>query len=94
MRVRGSGPVVAASGEGLMMPSPGRPRQGFFVIGQTKPNDGDEQTTHFRFGQRDQINGAFFSCVSDEATRITDSNASASIDKVTWRYQPCQLRTS
>ena len=52
--------VVAATGDGLMMTTPGRPGAGAVLVAGARPDDGDQQTADFRFGQRDQISFAFF----------------------------------
>ena len=46
---------MAPSCDGLVTSSPGGPRQCLFGVGQARPDDGPEETSHFRTGEGNQL---------------------------------------
>ena len=87
---------VAGFGDGLMEPAPERPSE----------NEVDAEAGAQLEAGDEAADLGHAECNWDECarspapfwparlTRIAARKASASIDRVTWRYQPCQLRTS
>ena len=94
-----SGAVMAMLGGRLVASSPSRPRQRTLGIVEAWPHDRDQQTTHFWLGERDHRPRprkpiAPFFVASKASARTAARNERASIDSVTWRYQPVHERTS
>src|SRR3954466_3959221 len=88
---------VAGFGDGLMEPAPGRPSENE-VDADAQLEAGDEAADlgHAEGNECARSLAPFWPA---RLTRIAARKASASIDRVTWRYQPCQyqpcqLRTS
>jgi hypothetical protein len=92
----GSSLVVASFGDGLMDAAPEGPLQDVIEAkadGQLEPSDEPADLRHTESNWKKFVrSGAPFSALT--LTHITARKASASIDKVMCRYQPCQLRTS
>src|SRR3954464_1569609 len=83
---------VAGFGDGLMEPAPERPSENE-VDADAQLEAGDEAADlgHAEGNECARSLAPFWPA---RLTRIAARKASASIDRVTWRYQPCQLRTS
>ena len=90
--------VVAVAGGGLVAATPGGPVQnpGRFVW--RGGEDGEEEAANFRNAQRDRAVALFCVAAAFSAAaasvRVAARKAIASIERVMWRCQPCQERTS
>src|SRR4051812_33321546 len=88
---------VAGFGDGLMEPAPERPSENEIdADAQLEAGDEAADLGHAEGNECARSLAPFWPA---RLTRIAARKASASIDRVTWRYQPCQyqpcqLRTS
>src|SRR4051812_41625399 len=87
---------VAGFGDGLMEPAPERPSENEVEAeagAQLEAGDEAADLGHAK-GNWGECTGSSAPFWEASSTRIAARKASASIDRVMCRYQPCQLRTS
>src|SRR3954447_6416740 len=83
---------VAGFGDGLMDPTPERPCENEVEAGAHL--EAADEATDLGHAEGNECAGSSAPFWEARLTRIAARKASASIDRVMCRYQPCQLRTS
>ena len=85
---------VAGFGDGLMDPTPERPCENEVDAEAGAHLEAGDEATDLGHAEGNECAGSSAPFWEASSSRIAARKASASIDKVMCRYQPCQLRTS
>src|SRR4051794_27176378 len=85
---------VAGLGDGLMDPTPERPGENEVEAEASTQLEAGDEAADLGHAEGNECAGSSAPFWEASSTRIAARKASASIDRVMCRYQPCQRRTS